>query len=81
MPEREEGETPETEIIRRKRSILKDPFTAGGIILALVGVAVYYFFFILRAPVPGAGEVATFSAVEGDVKVKPTGKQGNRVKE
>ncbi len=71
----EEGETADTEIIRPKRSILKDPFTAGGIILALVGIAAYYFFFILRAPVPGAGEVARFSAVEGDVKVKPTGKE------
>ncbi len=74
MAEPEEGETPATDI-RPRRSILKDPFTVGGILLALIGVAAYYFIFILRAPVPGAGELARFSAVEGDVKVKPTGKE------
>ncbi len=75
MAEPEEGQTPETEIIRPKRSILKDPVTVVGILLAVIGIAAYYFFFILRAPVPGKGELARFSAVEGDVKVKPTGKE------
>jgi hypothetical protein len=56
-------------------SILKDPFTLGGIVLALVGLGAYYFLFVLRAPVPGAGELARFSAIEGDVKVKPTGSE------
>jgi hypothetical protein len=75
VAEPEEAETPETEVVRPKRSILKDPFTVGGILLALIGIAAYYYFFILRAPVPGAGELARFSAIEGDVKVKPTGKE------
>ena len=75
MAEPVEKETPETEAIRPKRSILKDPFTAGGILLALIGVGAYYFYFVLRAPVPGAGELARFSAIEGDVKVKPIGKE------
>jgi hypothetical protein len=74
MAEPRAGETPGTEI-PPKRSILKDPFTAGGILLALIGVAAYYFFFVIRAPVPGAGELARFSAIEGDVRVKPSGKE------
>lgn len=75
MAEPEEGETPDTEVIRPRRSIFKDPITVGGTLLAVIGIAAYYFIFVLRAPVPGTGEVARFSAVEGDVKVKPTGKE------
>ena len=75
MAEPETSETPETEVSRPKRSILKDPFTASGILLALIGLAAYYYFFVLRAPVPVAGALARFSAIEGDVKVKPTGKE------
>src|SRR5262245_8154341 len=75
MAESKGSETPETEIIRPKRSLLKDPFTIGGILLALLGVVAYYVFFILRAPVPGASELARFTALEGDVKVKASGKE------
>jgi hypothetical protein len=75
MAEPVEAETPETEVVRPKRSIFKDPFTVAGILLAVIGIGAYYFFFILRAPVPGKGELARFSAIEGDVKVKPTGKE------
>ncbi len=57
-----------------RRSILRDPFTIAGILLALVGVAAYYVFF-LRAQAPGTRELARFSAIEGDVKVKPTGQE------
>jgi len=76
MAEPEEtGEPAETEIVRPRRSIFRDPATVGGILLALIGIGAYYFFFILRAPVPGVGELARFSAVEGEVKVKGTGKE------
>lgn len=72
---RETGEAAETEIVRPRRSIFKDPATVGGILLAVIGIGAYYYFFILKAPVPGAGELARFSAVEGEVKVKGTGKE------
>jgi hypothetical protein len=68
------GGAADTEIIRPRRSIFKDPATVGGILLALIGIGAYYFYFILKAPVPGAGELARFSAVEGEVKVKASGK-------
>jgi hypothetical protein len=55
-----------------RRSVLKDPYTVAGILLALVGVAAYYVFF-LRTPAPGTQVLARFSALEGDVKVKRRG--------
>jgi hypothetical protein len=69
----ETGRAAEAEIVPR-RSIFKDPVTVGGILLALIGLGAYYFFFILKSPVPGAGELARFTAVEGEVKVKGSGK-------
>jgi hypothetical protein len=41
MAEPQESEVPETEIVHPKRSILKDPFTVGGILLAVIGIGAY----------------------------------------
>src|SRR5262249_41753102 len=69
------GEATDTEIVRPGRSIFKDPATVAGLLLAVIGIGAYYFFFVLKKPVPGGGELARFTAVEGEVKVKGSKKE------
>ena len=67
---------PEDEPPRRPRRRSNANLYSGvGLLVALVSAGVYFFFFLRPAQQLALQEVARFSALEGDVKVKPNATQ------
>src|SRR2546425_2322963 len=74
---RAEGQTPAPEPGARPA---RSPFggkhvpTLAGILIALAAVAAYFLFFVKPRPPSGPATVARLTAVEGNVRVKPVGR-------